>query len=207
LSEVATLTLKSSTVVDHLLSFRPQIKLLYFYCKYSEEQRQTYSSIMTSLLRQSYSILPSPNIVDRAYNDHLSKGFSQGQIAPSEASSLLLKTLQIMDRVTYLLIDGLDECESESRLQILKFLHLVTGLEHTQVQVFVASRDNDDITLRLENRPNIYIKPEDNRSDILAFINSEINQAVSSKRLLRGKVDHQLSKHIKERLEAGSEGM
>lgn len=52
------------------------------------------------------------------------------------------------------------------------------------VKVFISSRDDKDITLRLVNLPNLYITTIHSSHDMGQFVRSEVDQAIKDKRLL-----------------------
>ena len=106
-----------------------------------------------------------------------------------------------------ILIDALDECHSDQRHGLLGALDVLLEKSTHLVKVFVSSRDDVDIVLRLQKHPNIYISVRDNTGDIQRFIRFEIQKAQSDRRLLRGTVSPKVTKLITETLTTKARGM
>ena len=106
-----------------------------------------------------------------------------------------------------ILIDALDECRPGKRHELLGALDLVLERSAQLVKVMVSSRDDVDITLRLQRHPNIYISIYDNRKDIHRFIDSEIQKAQHDRRLLKGTVSPELTTLITRNLAKKAGGM
>ena len=106
-----------------------------------------------------------------------------------------------------ILIDALDECRSDQRHQLLGALDVLLDKSSHLVKVFVSSRDDVDIVLRLQKHPNIYINIYDNKYDINRFIRAEVQRAQSDGRLLKGIVSSELKTLITRNLSMKAEGM
>ena len=106
-----------------------------------------------------------------------------------------------------ILIDALDECRSSQRHELLGALDVILERSAHLVKVFVSSRDDIDIVLRLQEHPNIYISVGDNTEDIEKFIQSEIQKAQSDRRLLKGTISPELTELITENLTETAGGM
>ncbi len=75
------------------------------------------------------------------------------------------------------------------------------------IQIFLSSRDTDDIILKLEGVPNLYIEAKDNTDDIERFVHQEIACAITFKDLLGGTVGDQLRHRISSTLVRKANGM
>ena len=106
-----------------------------------------------------------------------------------------------------ILIDALDECHSSQRHELLGALDVILDRSAHLVKVFVSSRDDIDIVLRLQEHPNIYISVGDNTGDIEKFIQVEIQKAQSDRRLLKGTISPELTELITENLTEKAGGM
>ena len=106
-----------------------------------------------------------------------------------------------------ILIDALDECRSDQRHGLLSALDVLLENSTHLVKVFVSSRDDVDIVLRLQKHPNIYISVRDNTGDIQRFIQFEIHKAQNDRRLLKGTVSPRLRRLITESLIEKAGGM
>ena len=106
-----------------------------------------------------------------------------------------------------ILIDALDECRPDKRHELLSALDLILERSAQLVKVFVSSRDDVDIILKLQKHPNIYIGISDNKEDIHRYIQFAIQKAQSDGRLLKGTVSPDLIKLITKTLAMKAEGM
>ncbi|KAH0602388.1 uncharacterized protein H6S33_008727 [Morchella sextelata] len=69
------------------------------------------------------------------------------------------------------------------------------------------ARNDDDIKIRFESAPNIYIEETDNAMDIRRYINEELSGCIAGGRLLRGKVEGSLKELIISKLLEKARGM
>ena len=87
----------------------------------------------------------------------------------------LLNNMIKQNSQTVLVLDGLDECEEDSRHSLMTVLSelVETGL---QVKVLISSRRDDDITAEFEYKDNFNISATDNGEDIMSFVRGKINE-------------------------------
>lgn len=64
------------------------------------------------------------------------------------------------------------------------------------MKVFISSRNDTEIVIKLEGSQNVYITASDNFTDIARFVNVELENAIRRGTLLHGNVSVQLHKHI-----------
>lgn len=75
------------------------------------------------------------------------------------------------------------------------------------VKIFVSSRNDDDIVLRLEKLPNLWIEAADNAGDIERFVQKEVIRCKEDGDLFRGSVTDELLEKIVSSLTTRSQGM
>lgn len=89
------------------------------------------------------------------------------------AKELLLVALGSSKR-TYIVIDGLDECDTKERRYVVEFLrNTVEGLPVTDmdsVRCLFISQDDREARKDLSNIPSINICPSDTKHDIQSFV-------------------------------------
>ncbi|KAL7270606.1 hypothetical protein RUND412_006680 [Rhizina undulata] len=179
----------------------------YFYCRNGEKDRQDPVSILNTLVKQLSLIAspkgPLPQSVVSIFKGHESKY----EKLPLSASQKLIASLAESFAQTIIVIDALDECDKESRKQILNSLDIIRKSSTGVIKFFVTSRPADDIELKLEGVPNVYIHSSDNSGDIAAFVKAEVDKCVSEKSLLRGSVKPELKEFVIEKLTSGADGM
>jgi NACHT domain len=151
-------------------------RVAFFYCMRNpaEPQRAECDKILASLVRQlacpsaAQPILPP---VLRQYEAAV-EGFGEfeDQIwSIEESTRILIELSNIYPSVT-LVIDALDEVNQAERPEVLSALDEIMAKSDNLVKVFIASRDNIDIWLRLNSSPNVYIDVEHNKKDIAQFM-------------------------------------
>ena len=143
-------------------------------------------------------------VVTNIYTKREEEGFLQGPLRLEESVELII---QLANREIAIVIDALDECDPTVRHRLLSGLTRVVKEAPGLVKVFISSRDDEDITLRLENLPNLYITTSHNPYDIEQFVRSEVDQAIKDKRLLNRCPSASLVEAIMERLTKQTQGM
>jgi hypothetical protein len=123
-----------------------------------------------------------------------------------EDSTELIITLLDYNPAT-IVIDALDECQPNRRYELINALNDIIKKSANLVKVFVSSRDDIDIVLKLTEVPNIFINASDNRKDIEDFVYYEVDHAITNKRLLHGQVSDELKSRIINTLIDGANGM
>jgi hypothetical protein len=148
--------------------------------------------------------LPKP--VVEAYEKRKNDGFSAGDLRLQESCDLISSILDMYPQST-IAIDALDETYPNERWKLFNALKTLIESSTSLVKVFVSSRDDDDITRKLNDVPNLYIKASDNMADIERFIHREIKRSIEDGRLLRGEVKEELKQEIISTLLSKSDGM
>ena len=141
--------------------------VLFFYCKHLDNRRNTFlalaRSILTQLLRQNAGLVP--------YFYDKSIGSGQTSLDSNQLCKELLEVAIRSCSKTYIIIDGVDECDMKERKVIIS---LFTSLVDTQTQpgnirsLFV-SQDENDIKKLLETASVIRVSSDDNKADIERF--------------------------------------
>lgn len=201
-----------SVVVDHVIERRPADTIAYFYCMRNpaEPQRANPDEILRSLVKQLASnkdtIREPVALLYREMKKEAEKdGGEPEQLGVAETTKLLI-ALSRHESMT-IIIDALDECDSDRRYELLESLDYIIQHASKAVKVFVSSRNDGDIVCRLENSPNVTIQATDNEQDIGHFVQVEVERAVRNKRLLQGAVSEELKKTIIKSLNKKAQGM
>ena len=146
--------------------------LAYFYCAQNkaEKERSDPTEILRSLVRQlSMEAGRVHSIITDIYKSRSANGFARGPLSIQECLDLVIR---LATQDTMIVIDALDECDAQLRQTLLSGLTKIVKEASGRVKLFVSSRDDKDIVLRLEDLPNLYITAEHNAGDIHAFIQS-----------------------------------
>lgn len=125
-----------------------------------------------------------------------------------EESKQLLIALSAGFLRTTLIIDALDECDTQTRAKLFNVIEEVVSLsKRNPVKAFITSRDDGDVRRKFKNSPNVYIEERDNSSDIKHYIKTEIEACIHREEILDGNVSKDLQGRIISALEAGAHGM
>jgi hypothetical protein len=188
--------------------------IAYFYCARdsAEPERANPDEIMRSILKQvsgsksDQSICPP---ILKMYQGRLREAEEDGseitRLNIDECVALILSVAE--ETPMTIIIDALDECDPQRRHELLKSLKDLINESASLIKIFVSSRDDGDIVLRLNDVPNIYIHAKDNSQDIERFVYQEVDRAIQDHRLLYGNVPPELKSKIISTLVDGASGM
>ena len=98
------------------------------------------------------------------------EGFISGSLQMDESLNLVLQLIAQYP-ITTIVIDAIDECDPRKRYKLLKALEKILQNSSSLVKVFVSSRNDQDIVLRLRHYPNLEIDSRRNVDDIARFVN------------------------------------
>ena len=189
--------------------------IAYFYCvrSTSEPERADPDEIMRSILKQlcsSKSSLPIREPVATKYQELKEAAEDNGYLEPQkllvdQCVELILGLLT--NNPATIVVDALDECDPNRRHELLEALDNIIQNSANIVKVFVASRDDNDIVCRLEKSPNVIIHASDNGMDIQRYVEIQVAQSITDRRLLSGDVSEELKNRIIVALRKGAGGM
>lgn len=97
-----------------------------------------------------------------------------GELRLKESQTILAGLFQIYSQVT-LVVDALDECNKENRLDLMDILDNFIAESSTPVRILISSRRDGDIKRHFENGPNLEIRAIDTRDDIAMVVKDGIN--------------------------------
>lgn len=177
-------TFITSRVIDHVEGRLQRVKnhegFAFFYCNRNDKLRTDPLSILQCYLRQLSSAANSKHHVqsriEEAYKDLRGMG---SDLDWTTCTNLLLESLNLYPKST-LVLDALDECDPNVRVNLIHTLDSLVSRSHNPVKVFIASRPDKDITNQFLNTPNIEIRPGDNQDDIERFIKKHLVELASS---------------------------
>ncbi|KAL9040871.1 MAG: hypothetical protein Q9214_004314, partial [Letrouitia sp. 1 TL-2023] len=186
----------------------------YFYCRRSsaEPQRSDPTDILRAILKQLMCCDPkwqTGSTVAKEYKSRKQEAEKDGSdIAYLDIDETTQKIVDITAKTSAtIFIDALDECSPEERYRLLRALDILLDESVHLVKVFVSSRDDMDIVIKLQQHPNIYINIKDNKMDIDKFAQVEIEKAIKSGRLLNGQVSAELQNYVITSLQRKANGM
>ncbi|KAH7372269.1 hypothetical protein BKA66DRAFT_175722 [Pyrenochaeta sp. MPI-SDFR-AT-0127] len=206
--------LVSIVIEDAIKSFRAGDipHPVYFYCSRNpgEPTRSEPSAILASIARQLSGLGPggpllSPTV--KVYADKEEEAFASGSLRIEDSCSLILKLIE-RHSLTTIIIDAMDECDPRKRGELLNALTQILRDSSNLVKVFVSSRNDHDIVLRLKDYPNLEIESQRNSSDIAMFVKSRTRQLIQHEELLcYSDSKAEMEKFIVEKVIEGASGM
>jgi hypothetical protein len=190
----------SSIVVDDILQMLERqvseldgqethgnIAFAYFYCDRNRADHRDPVAILRSLVRQLCA--PSDlscieSCVETRYRERKLKGFAKDRLFSEECHELLLQ-LVASQQETYIAVDGLDECDRDTRHTLMAILDDLVKNSPQSVKIYIASRTDHDLRERYQSERALEITANDNRNDIETFVIEQMkNSEFCSKKML-----------------------
>lgn len=161
----------------------------YFYCLHDQKETLDTLVILSSILKQliaSFPDIPGKVISKFEHDKYLGK---LGGLHLNTIIEFLIETAQQASSPLFILIDGLDECNEVTRVELLKTLMPLTldsgPVLSSQIKICLFSRPYDDIREHLANHLEIPILKADNMDDMLTFLSCQITSSASLDALLK----------------------
>ncbi|KAL2847596.1 hypothetical protein BJX68DRAFT_267999 [Aspergillus pseudodeflectus] len=122
---------------------------VYFYCSRNpaEPSRSIPSEVIASIARQLARTSPTGPLLQPAiarYEEQEVQGFAAERLTLGESQSLIIDLLALHP-VASIIIDALDECDPDTRAEILDMFTNIFHNSSTLVKLFISSRDDQDI--------------------------------------------------------------
>ncbi|QBZ61198.1 hypothetical protein PoMZ_08146 [Pyricularia oryzae] len=165
----------ASVIIEELREQKPA-PVAFMYCKYRDPQRNSMLDILRAILSQLLNAHQSdPNLPDLSpyyYDEGLAK---DGVLLKSvKLCKSLVKLILRNIPKAYIVLDGLDECDSNQRKQILEFMietiKSCDGQQPGSLRLLIFSRNEPDIKRHLGAETQISIMPENVESDIGIYV-------------------------------------
>ncbi|KAF8535606.1 hypothetical protein BDD12DRAFT_854662 [Trichophaea hybrida] len=163
-------TILASAIIERLQE-EENASVCFFFCKHGDPTRNSFHSIgrtfLVQLMRQNDGFLPY--IYERQVASY------EMTLGTSATLTNLLKVAMGDSGKTYVIIDGLDECEKSERAKILTWLGSVTTADNRSlIKVAVISTDESDIKRKLSKYLKKKLEPEDAKEDLQIYLNSRV---------------------------------
>ena len=177
-----------SLVVEHILGaiLSQNDAIAYFYFDYRDQQTQTPTYFLASLLRQiAARSKPLPQFLHDFYDRFKEEQPQHFMHELHEAFQMLCETYERC----FIVVDALDECKHQvHRKEIIQFLK---SLPRTTTRVFVTSRlHSQDIKEYLENALRVDVEASD--TDIKRYCSCMIEQNTSAAESISGPLKQQV---------------
>ncbi|KAF4974626.1 hypothetical protein FZEAL_8485 [Fusarium zealandicum] len=173
----------SSKVIDDMIGLMASDDinegLAYFYCDRNQEDRQQPMRVLQSIVRQlatQHTKTTIMSIVLDVYNEHKKEAFALSEITMQDCRRLLTEMLAVYSQTT-IVIDGLDECNKETRHELLDILDELLSSSSHPIKIFIASRNDGDLKARYQEGRHLEIQATDNQGDIEQFVQDKLDKS------------------------------
>ena len=197
-------TVLTSVIIEECLKLaeakRDEISLAYFYCRDQDGQRNKFPSVAKAMLAQL--LQQNPDILAYLYDECL-RSAKVTLASPQDCVKLLSAVLQAVPQ-SFIIIDGIDECEQKERRAILNFfVSAINNCEPGKLRGFFISQELNDIKAALHNPETLRLNEEHSKLDIR---NYAVKQASDIQERFRLMPD-EARDHIVQLVCDGSDGM
>ena len=168
-------TILSSFLIDHFQSYAGEavpISTMYFFCKSTDSDKNTSTSILKSLLYQLYIVVQDPN-EQRSLSDDIGIALERsGQQKATNFDTLwtLFSSHITQSNPPIIILDALDECIDPQPL--IRAFKSISGAN--QVKILVTSREEAHLRAEFRNILNFEITLEDISADIAAYVKAKV---------------------------------
>lgn len=169
--------------------------MAYFYCEGDDRRKKDTTVVLASLLAQ---LMNHGDVSSPQKHALIEKHHSVKSIHTLDLVYLLVKVLQDFQKA-YIVVDALDECESDQQRTLCAALKTLSGSCNL---IITSRRDKEYLTSILAHVSQIAIQPDDVRADINHFVTNRVEQ---NKKL--SKKSAALKMDIVDALVDGSDGM
>ncbi|RSL97509.1 hypothetical protein CEP52_010834 [Fusarium oligoseptatum] len=157
-------------VAETLGSKRNHEGFAYFYCNQTEPTRRQALLVLRSFIRQ----LSSPKSMSGHLDPKLKQLYLDSRLNGAGWTLDLCKEILVhlfnLYPHTTIILDALDECETEERRLLLNIFDWASKSSSRPVKIFISSRPEADIRQRLVHLSNLEISAKNNGHDIADFI-------------------------------------
>ncbi|KAF8157624.1 hypothetical protein K438DRAFT_1777121 [Mycena galopus ATCC 62051] len=161
----------SSTVIEEIIITCPEQVVAYFYFDFRNDRQQHMDIMLRSIIWQlsEYSLSPYSTLHE------LYKRLGKGNIQPQHVHLReILKTLLSELDQTYIVIDGLDECNKTDWKHLIKFIHSLCHPAKCALHLLFTSQPLEQFQTAFEDVTFIELGSWVSNNDIRSFVRSEV---------------------------------
>jgi len=201
-------TILASCLVERLHEQDDRVVVAYHYCDYKDPRTLDPVTIAGTLVN---GLINNVEIAGEL-SGLIENSFKEGRRSPDETEMLQILDLALsshLDFTIYILVDGVDEVDEQSRKLLFRFLEQVTKCQHSVVKLAITSRsDFASVGMTLSPRLakyRIHVKPSSVSGDIDVFVRQTVQDFINSRDLVLR--ERSLKDEIIEKLTQGAKGM
>ncbi|VUC31100.1 unnamed protein product [Clonostachys rosea] len=167
-------TFLTSRVIDYIEEQLSESEgFAYFYCKRDEKDRSQPASVLSSLIRQLASPSQRTQEIHQEIKDLAARVRERALTLGVKMCQEILSRLISSYSNTTIILDALDECDSDERSHFMECLsHLMS--QQPNLRIFISSRKEADIIRHFKSNTVIEIQGTDNQNDIECFLKEEL---------------------------------
>ncbi|KAK2603132.1 hypothetical protein N8I77_009612 [Diaporthe amygdali] len=194
----------SSKVVDYidtalrLDKARDREALVYFYC---DRNRADHRDPLSTDRGDTHVIC---QIVEEQWRLQRRKGFPSNELPLHECKKILPQLIAAHTRTT-MVVDGLDECDKDSRHELIRILNNIVESPNCLIKIFISSREDRDLAENYETHPHLQVQAYDNDYDIRSYVLAQLANTPNS--WFREKLPLSLKNTILQTFSRKSDGM
>ena len=196
-------TVASSNIVAHLsLNKRQPETVSYFFCESGMNCSLQARTILGSIARQLLS-----RYIDSISGDTLEDLLLGSRSLDADEVVDLVKKNLVLGSTSFVVIDGLDQCETEELSRTLRGVQSLLNNFPMNLKIFISSRPEikAQVTRRIEPAFIITMSGSKINEDIETFISESLDQKLEEEELRLG--DPTIIERIQDTLVAGAKGM
>ena len=143
----------------------PQPKICYYYCQDDETGQaiHIFSALILALLEQLCGL-------KKTFYEWYKQNQASGNLSPAtdrrKLQEFLEKVVETIDRPLFIVVDGLDECNRESRIRLLQLLKVLSQ-KNPRLKTILSSRPEEEILDQLDGMARIDLISNAERDDII----------------------------------------
>ena len=197
-------TILASSIVDALMTsgMSPRPIMTYYYCDYANQKTLQAETILGTILKQFFLNGRIPEELEKKFPR--SYGEDTQMLDASDLADLLCLAIQ-QNPLTFIVIDGLDECEKASRKVVLDLLHRLQEIKNSTVKLFISCRQEDQILRSYEGVPMVEMTASSLKGDIQLYVADSVSSRMESGELRVR--DPDLAQEIMDELVNKAQGM
>ena len=172
-------TVLASTIIDEIQVASLEVRVIYYYCDYSDKRTLQIDRIVGTLLKQFFlnGLVPE-EIEARIPQNYIE---SRRMLGASELIDLMRFVVKSGSPI-FVILDGLDECEKEIRQQTIDMFCHLSNIKDAIIKALILCRDEDQLlSLRaLQGIQRIRITPMALEGDIKSFVAGSVRSRIQS---------------------------
>jgi hypothetical protein len=164
-------TVLASVIIEKSKSL-PSTIVAYFYCKYKEQERNTFVAVFRAIISQLLAQSNDSDILQVLYERSVESGerYLESQSLCTELLSIAVGSISKNANI-HMIIDGLDECENKERKVIISEITKIlrSDPQPGRVRAMFVSQPETSIRSLLRTATMVRLSEADNASDIAEY--------------------------------------